>query len=1079
MNRPAPLIITKILCPRRRDDLLYRPRLVDFIHAHIDRKLILISAPAGYGKTSLLIDYAHNTDLPVCWYTLDENDSDPRVFLEYLVASIRRRFPEFGERTTRLLEAEEAALPDWETIVGALVNDMVEAIGEYFVIILDDYHLIPPESEVHALLDTLLRYLPEHCHIVLASRTLPPLTLTLLAARQEVDGLGMDDLRFTAEEIRALIRQNYDLEIPDEQAEELARESGGWISGLLLTRHNLWKGLFADMIRSQGEAQVFDYLANEVFQRQPSHVQRFLLGTAILDRMNPELCNALLEIEDARDILRYLETQNLFVIRLEGEGEWYQYHHLFQAFLRAYLKGRDPEEHTRLHLRAAQLFEAREQIAEAIQHYLEAAAYEEAAQAIVTIAEQTFRAGRWTMLARWIDALPREVQLQYPSLMVQWAKVKAQQGEVAAAIDALEEAVAQFRARGDDEKVADALVMQSVVLRFKGRYEKAIERCQEALQLVEEKNPLIAAAAYRNLGICRGLLGDLSTSVKELNRALELCRDEDAAYLSASIHHDLATTHYRSGALSEALVHYREALRYWKLSNNVAWVGETLSGMACALYYRGETEEALRLLEEALAYARETGYLRLQGWVLASLADLYRDAGSYEQALDFYTEALDIAERIGEESLGIYSLNALGIAQWMQERYAEARTLIAQAAKLAQQSGSNYEMGLCEDALGLVYMKRNDLQRAIRHFRQAVALFEACGARRDLAVALLHLGEAEVEQGLHDTALDALRQVLSLAEELGYDHFLVTQAPWVSELLKLGIKHNVEAERLTAVLEKIGEEAPVPVAEVEEPISEKPELRVQALGQAQVWLNGELITRKQWDSTTTKELFFFLLAHPEGVRKDEILEVFWPEGSPARASSAFHSTNYRLRRALKNQECVLYRDGVYLLNPDLKPWYDVEVFEDLIQRAERATSDEERIVLLEEAVGLYQGDYLEEFYSDWPYFKREELQRQYLQALRQLAQLYWEKEAHEKALNMYERIVARDPYQEEVHREIMRLYAETGQRAAAIKHYQRLEDFLREDLNVEPMPETQALYEAILNGHVDAEDEEEDEHGEE
>jgi len=1043
---------------------------VDFIHAHIDRKLILISAPAGYGKTSLLIDYAHNTDLPVCWYTLDENDSDPRVFLEYLVASIRRRFPEFGERITRLLEAEKTALPDWETIVGTLVNDMVDAIREYFVVVLDDYHLIAPDSEVHVLLDTLLRYLPEHCHIVLASRTLPPLTLTLLAARQEVDGLGMDDLRFTAEEIQALMHQNYDLELPIEQAEELARESGGWISGLLLTRHTLWKGLFADMIRSQGEAQVFDYLANEVFQRQPPHVQRFLLGTAILDRMNPELCNELLDIEDARDILRYLETQNLFVIRLEGEGEWYQYHHLFQAFLRTYFKEHDPEEHQRLHLCAAQLFEERERPTEAIQHYLEAAAYEQAAQLITAIAEQTFHAGRWTMLARWIDTLPREVLMKHPLLMVRRAKVKAQQGQIATAIDELEEAVTQLRTHGNDEEVADALVVQSIILRFTGEYEEAIERCQEALQLVEGKNPLIAAAAYRNLGICRGLLGDLPASVKELNRALELCSAGDATYLSASVHHDLATTHFRSGALSEALVHYREALRHWKASKNVAWVGETLNGMASALYHRGETEEALKLFEEALTYARETGYLRLQGWVLTSLADLHRDSGNYERALEFYAEALEIAERISEESLGIYTLNALGITQWMLGSYTEARTLIAQAAKLAKQSGSSYEIGLCEDALGLVCLKRNELQRAIRHFREAIEIFEACGARRDLAIALLHLGEAEVEQGLHDAALEALRRVLTLVEELGYDHFLSVEASRVTELLKLGVKHHVGTELLTKVLEKIGEEAPVPISEKEEPAKEKLELRVQALGQAQVWLNGELITRKQWDSTTTKELFFFLLAHPEGVRKDEILEVFWPEASPARASSAFHSTNYRLRRALKNQECVLYRDGVYLLNPELKPWYDVAVFEDLIARAERATSAEERIVLLEEAVGLYQGDYLEEFYSDWPYFKREELQRQYLQALRQLAQLYWENEAYEKALSMYERIVARDPYQEEVHREIMRLYAETGQRAAAIKHYQRLEAFLREDLDVEPMPETRALYEAILNGHVDSED---------
>ncbi|MFQ5858766.1 MAG: hypothetical protein ACE5LU_24460, partial [Anaerolineae bacterium] len=268
MNYPAPLIATKILRPRRRDDLLHRRRLVDIIHNHIDRKLIILSAPAGYGKTSLLIDYAHDTELPVCWYTLDERDSDPRVFLEYLVASVHRHYPDFGQRISAILHGDESGLPNWETIAGALVNDMVDRISEYFVIVLDDYHSLDDDADVHALLDTLLQYLPEHCHILLASRTLPPLTLTRMAARQEVEGIGVDELRFTAHEIQQLMKQNYDLDLPDGQAEELAQGLDGWIAGLLLTRHTLWKGLFAGMIRAHGESQVFEYLATEVFGQQ-------------------------------------------------------------------------------------------------------------------------------------------------------------------------------------------------------------------------------------------------------------------------------------------------------------------------------------------------------------------------------------------------------------------------------------------------------------------------------------------------------------------------------------------------------------------------------------------------------------------------------------------------------------------------------------------------------------------------------------------------------------------------------------------------------------------------------------------
>lgn len=201
-----PLIHTKIKTPRRRQNLLHRERLVDFLHDNIHNKLILIAAGAGYGKTSLLIDYAHDTDLPVCWYSLDANDAHPLTFLEYLVASIRSRFPNFGEPILQALREHTGPVEAVEPFVRLLIHEIEEQVQQYFVIILDDYHEVIENESVNALIDGLLRYLPEHCHIVLASRGIPRrLTLTRLAARQEVVGLGVEHLRFTPDEIQTLL----------------------------------------------------------------------------------------------------------------------------------------------------------------------------------------------------------------------------------------------------------------------------------------------------------------------------------------------------------------------------------------------------------------------------------------------------------------------------------------------------------------------------------------------------------------------------------------------------------------------------------------------------------------------------------------------------------------------------------------------------------------------------------------------------------------------------------------------------------------------------------------------------------
>ena len=342
MASAFPNIITKVLLPNRRPTLLHRNRLVDFVHDHIERKVILISAGAGYGKTSLLTDYIHDTELPVCWLSLDEGDQDLPVFIEYLLRAIQHRFPSFGQHTFDLLRSGEA-IPDTRALVGALASDIYEGIPGYFVLVLDDYHSMDESLAVNGFVDLLLRHLPENCHIILSSRTLPTkLTLTRLVAQQQIAGLGVSDMRFTAGEIKALLKKNYDTELTDSQANEIAQRSEGWITGILLTSHNLWGGLFRNLIQVQGdEGQVFDYLASEVFARQPPDIQRFLIATSVLDRMSPDLCNELLGINNASEILRTLENRNLFTFQLENK--WYRYHQLFQAFLASRGQEDDPE----------------------------------------------------------------------------------------------------------------------------------------------------------------------------------------------------------------------------------------------------------------------------------------------------------------------------------------------------------------------------------------------------------------------------------------------------------------------------------------------------------------------------------------------------------------------------------------------------------------------------------------------------------------------------------------------------------------------------------------------------------------
>jgi len=517
MDFPS-IVKTKILLPRKHPTLLHRPRLVDFIHENIHRRLILVSAAAGYGKTSLLIDYAHDTNLPVCWYSLDEADRDVRVFLEHLVASIVQRFPTLARgRVASLLKSAQDHIQT-EAILRAVVNDIHDSVKDYFAIILDDYQFVDESEEVNSAIIWLLDHLPESCCLIVSTRTTPHFPLLRLVARQQVAALGNAPLRFTPKEIQQFLNQNHNLHLPDEQAEKLARESEGWITGILLSTHTLWKGLIETVMHwKEGEHRLFAYLAEQVFDQQEEELQDFLKGSSILEVMEADLCDQLLGIDNSREMLRVLEDRNLFINKLEGEPHTYRYHQLFQEFLRSRFQ---PDEKARLevlHLKAGDLLRQRGDGLAATRHYVKARDYEEAARTIEGLANRLFSAGKLRTLADLIDSLPAEVTDNHPRLLLTRGMIRAERGEVSAAERLFQRAKRRFQGTGDMPGVARVLIREGILLHFRGEYEKAIGKCRRVLSLgaQAEIDRASVAAAHRIMGMSYGSAANLARSQED------------------------------------------------------------------------------------------------------------------------------------------------------------------------------------------------------------------------------------------------------------------------------------------------------------------------------------------------------------------------------------------------------------------------------------------------------------------------------------------------------------------------------------------------------------------------------------
>jgi ATP/maltotriose-dependent transcriptional regulator MalT len=419
---PAPILATKLYIPPPRPKAVLRPRLIERLNEGLasGRKLTLISAPAGFGKTTLVSEWVSVCERPVAWLSLDEGDNDSARFLCYLVAALQTLAANIGAGLLDRLESPQP--PAIESVLTDLLNE-ITAIPDKFILVLDDYHILDSKPVDNALV-FLLEHLPAQMHLVLATREDPQLPLARLRARSQLTELRAADLRFTPAEAAEFLNRVMGLNLSEGEVAALEARTEGWIAGLQLAAMSLQgrddPSAFVHAF-SGSNRFVLDYLAEEVLARQDPEIQEFLLKTSILARMNAPLCDVVMadagkRVSDSAGRLEYLERANLFVVALDDERRWYRYHHLFAELLRGRLAQRLPDQAAALHLRASTWFEGCGLLEEAIAHAMAAGEMERAAQLVEKIAISMFVEARPTTLSRWMDALPEDVLRARPWL---------------------------------------------------------------------------------------------------------------------------------------------------------------------------------------------------------------------------------------------------------------------------------------------------------------------------------------------------------------------------------------------------------------------------------------------------------------------------------------------------------------------------------------------------------------------------------------------------------------------------------------------------------------------------------------
>jgi len=846
----TPILLTKLSVPQPRPELVHRQRLIEQLDIGLQQKLTLVSAPAGFGKTTLITDWLQtkgsDRSYPfyIAWFSLDEGDNDPVQFLIYLIAALVQTEvldDKFGIGLQSMLQSPQS--PPVDSILISLINEISSSLDQ-IIIIFDDYHQIRAQP-IHNILTFLLENLPTLVHLVITTREDPPLPLARLRAKNQLSELRASDLLFSYEEAGEFLNQVMCLSLSAEAIAMLETRTEGWIAGLQLAAISI-RG-FDDATSfiqtfSGSDRLVLDYLIEEVINQQPEEIQNFLLQTAILNRLSGSLCNAVTGQSDGQAVLEMLERANLFIIPLDNKRQWYRYHHLFSDLLRQRLYWFQSEKIPALNSRASKWYEKNGFFNEAIDCAFIAEDFD---RAIILIEEQIddlWSLGENARLKHWLQKIPETLLISKPHLCIihAWYSFMSNRPEDA-------ETTLQIVEQTIDSSNSDNLILSGrmAVVRaylrtYTGDMLSVIEFSRLALDFLPEKDLIWRYLTAIAMGDAYSHLGDMKAA------------------------HDIRT----------------ETVKVWKATGNIYWKLVASLKLATTLRNQGQLQAAIEIYQQQMNVANEFGLsqIRAISWLLGSWAEVLAEINELETATRLTEKALEVVKHGWDEAVIALGCMCLMRILFSKEEISGASELIKKMEKIALESQAppwwakkmiaawQVRVWLVQDklepaaqwvkereahldgeilfvdeieniVLARVFIAQGRLDEAINLLQQ---LFEAAqtGGRISKGIEILILQSLVYQAGDDtDQAVIVLEKALRLAKPGGFIRVFVDEGPPMARLLYEALSRGIAPDYVQKLLAAfpVEKSEPVhqphpqsPVSEWVEPLSDR-ELEVLQL----------------------------------------------------------------------------------------------------------------------------------------------------------------------------------------------------------------------------------------------------------
>lgn len=1096
------LLTAKISPPRIGTETIWRQRLIENFNGYEHKKLTLVSAPTGYGKTVLISQFASKIKSPVVWYQLDGFDNDITTFIKYFISGISKHIPHFGMQTLDFIERNTDLSSRIHYMVLLIANELEARADGGLVFILEDYHVID-EMLIHKFVEELIGYIPKGVHMVISSRHVLPLNITRLKVHGLVSNVNYENLKFSRDEIDSFLRSRNEYDFSREILEKIELETGGWAVALSLVKSSF--GEKKDGIRDiavtswKNRQQVYEYFAEEVLGKLPEDMQAFLMSTSVIEVMTPDICDRIAGSEDSGRMLETLMDKNVFLVRLESEEYAYRYHHLFRDFLQEHL-GKSKGV---LFEKAGQYYLENEDVEQAVGCYISALSYGKAVETLEKTGMEIIKCGKWQTLNRWLEKIPRGLTKDSPWLILQKGIVYGYKGLWDESLIQIERAFEIFTYAGNDKGALNARFQKASALRRAGRLNESLGILDNIIPLLS-KSPITdwydAILEKVNILLWNGRLRDAANMLKQ---GIEFAqKDEERRLVSYFMEH-LGATYYSTGDYHKAIELYKASEEmYVQSCNSISEVEREKYSQRVtqARIYRdwGELDKAFELIKKEIGVKERLGFIDDLPRAYHLMALIHNDFGDWERAREYF-----------EHADGMYRKFARNDFQWTWHMALYGKILIDHGekekgirlmGKALEKANENSELNLavCEFIRACAYIYLGQIDETLKLLEHSLEVGIKVGAKNLVCQCYWILSNIYFNMGEEETAKAYAKDCFLLASEGNYLQIFLSYGMTSLQIIRLGIEMDVEKEFLEKIVVMLGAKShemlyvlmesdiedvrkracqlflkaggKEVVAEGEKQNSighgngeSFPRLRARCFGVFEVF-EDEGLKPIMWKTTKAKELLAYLIRKGrDTLASERILEDMWPDMGPYKTSKRLHTYIYQIRSVLKKlglKSGLIYKDKGYKLKKNVIS-SDVEEFENLINEAsEKGFSG--RVKCLEKAVKLYGGDYMEGFYSQWIIDERMDLEKKYLWALELLAKTYMDEKDYSRAAECLNLMLSKDPLLEEGHEMLISAYEKSGNRIAAIQQYEAFCKTLQYELGIEPKPHIKDLYSRFI-----------------